>query len=199
MFKKITSVFLTSLLCVQLFGCQLQLVSDLKTSSVNGVTVQHEITFDEIAEISTDNINGFKFAQQNIISGDTHYDYGWVLSYKEEITDIDDLQEKVRQFTCANMTHRWYETRNSQVDGVTTLQGYYENIAPGANGFADKDIIKDKYNVDVYSVASNGNTLICILAINQTSTQFNRSETSTIQGSISLDSELEGLEESVYN
>lgn len=48
------------------------------------------------------------------------------------------------------MTNRWYETRNSQVNEITTLQGYYENIAPGNNGFADKDLIKDKYNVDVY-------------------------------------------------
>ena len=161
-------------------------MSNVKTSEINGVSVSHEMIFDEISEITTDNINGFKFVQQNSIHGDTHYDYGWILKYDGEIIDIKDLQEKVRQFTCANITNRWYETRNSQVNEITTLQGYYENIAPGNNGFADKDLIKDKYNVDVYQVASDGYTLVCILAINQTSTQFDRSETATIQSQMKV-------------
>lgn len=174
------------LIMTMLCGCQLSLMSDVKTTSVNGVTIQHSVEFDNIYEVDSGaGMKGFKFDVQNLKTGDPHYDYGWILLYDKEITDINDLQEKVRTYTCANMTHRWYESRNTNVDGTVTMQGYYADVAPGTQGFADLDVISDKYKVDVYAVSKDGNTLIAILAINQTSTKLSSDETSMIRGTLS--------------
>lgn len=178
----VLAVCMTCILC----GCKISMLSDVKTTSINGVTVQHSINFDNVYDIDDGDITGFKFNSLNNLVGEPHYDYGWALLINTEITDINALQEKLRTYTCANMTNKWFETRNTKVDGTTTMQGYYENVAPGVNGFADQDVISDKYKVDVYSVAKDGYTIVCILAINQSSTQLVRDETSLMQGTLSM-------------
>ena len=174
-------------------GCQLSLVSDVETLSRNGMTIQHTIYFDSVEDIESDTINGFKFASKGV-SG--HYDYGWVLCIEPAVADIDDLQEKVRQFTEANMTHRWVEERNSNVDGVVTMQGHYEGIDPNMQGFASLDSVADKYNTQIYAVTENGYTKVLILAVNNTDTQLIRDETALMQGTLS---KTENFEDSINN
>lgn len=174
-------------------GCQLSLVSDVETESRNGMTIQHTIYFDSIEDIESDTINGFKFASKGIGG---HYDYGWVLCIEPAVADIDDLQEKVRQFTEANMTHRWVEERNSNVDGVVTMQGHYEGIDPNMQGFASLDSVADKYNTQIYAVSENGYTKVLILAVNNTDTQLIRDETALMQGTLS---KTENFEDSINN
>lgn len=163
-------------------GCQLSLVSNVETESRNGMTIQHTIYFDEITDITSDTINGFKFASKGVGG---HCDYGWVLCINPAVSDIDDLQEKVRQFTEANMTNRWIEERNSDVDGVLTMQGHYEGISPNMQGFASLDTSADKYNTQIYAVSENGYTKVLILAVNNTDTQLIRDETALMQGTLS--------------
>lgn len=174
-------------------GCQLSLVSDVETLSRNGMTIQHTIYFDSIEDIESDTINGFKFASKGVGG---HYDYGWVLCIEPAVADIDDLQEKVRQFTEANMTHRWVEERNSNVDGVVTMQGHYEGIDPNMQGFASLDSVADKYNTQIYAVSENGYTKVLILAVNNTDTQLIRDETALMQGTLS---KTENFEDSINN
>lgn len=174
-------------------GCQLSLVSDVETLSRNGMTIQHTIYFDSIEDIESDTINGFKFASKGVGG---HYDYGWVLCIEPAVADIDDLQEKVRQFTEANMTHRWVEERNSNVDGVVTMQGHYEGIDPNMQGFASLDSVADKYNTQIYAVSENGYTKVLILAVNNTDTQLIRDETAIMQGTLS---KTENFEDSINN
>ena len=174
-------------------GCQLSLVSDVETLSRNGMTIQHTIYFDSIEDIESDTINGFKFASKGVGG---HYDYGWVLCIEPAVADIDDLQEKVRQFTEANMTHRWVEERNSNVDGVVTMQGHYEGIDPNMQGFASLDSVADKYNTQIYAVSENGYTKVLILAVNNTDTQLIRDETALMQGTLS---KTENFEDSIDN
>lgn len=174
-------------------GCQLSLVSDVETLSRNGMTIQHTIYFDSVEDIESDTINGFKFASKGVGG---HYDYGWVLCIEPAVADIDDLQEKVRQFTEANMTHRWVEERNSNVDGVVTMQGHYEGIDPNMQGFASLDSIADKYNTQIYAVSENGYTKVLILAVNNTDTQLIRDETALMQGTLS---KTENFEDSINN
>lgn len=174
-------------------GCQLSLVSDVETLSKNGMTIQHTIYFDSIEDIESDTINGFKFASKGVGG---HYDYGWVLCIEPAVADIDDLQEKVRQFTEANMTHRWVEERNSNVDGVVTMQGHYEGIDPNMQGFASLDSVADKYNTQIYAVSENGYTKVLILAVNNTDTQLIRDETALMQGTLS---KTENFEDSINN
>lgn len=163
-------------------GCQLSLMSNVQTESRNGMTIQHTIYFDEITDINSDTINGFKFASKGVGG---HYDYGWVLCINPAVSDIDDLQEKVRQFTEANMTNRWIEERNSDVDGVLTMQGHYEGISPNMQGFASLDTSADKYNTQIYAVTENEYTKVLILAVNNTDTQLIRDETALMQGTLS--------------
>lgn len=184
-FKAVAITCIAQIMQIMFTGCQLQSVSDIQTTSINGVTVQHKLYFDEITEIDDGNSVGFKFASKNGKAGQTHYDYGWALKFDEEILDTGTLQDKVRAYTCANMTNRWYEERNTTVDGITTLQGHYENVQSGANGFATLDEVADKYEVIVYQVASDGYTLVNILAVNQTQTQLVRDQTSLLQGTLS--------------
>lgn len=172
-------------------GCQLSLVSDVETESRNGMTIQHTIYFDSVEDIESDTINGFKFASKGVGG---HYDYGWVLCIEPAVADIDDLQEKVRQFTEANMTHRWVEERNSNVDGVVTMQGHYEGIDPNMQGFASLDSVADKYNTQIYAVSENGYTKVLILAVNNTDTQLIRDETALMQGTLS---KTENFEDSI--
>lgn len=174
-------------------GCQLSLVSDVETESRNGMTIQHTIYFDSVEDIESDTINGFKFASKGVGG---HYDYGWVLCIEPAVADIDDLQEKVRQFTEANMTHRWVEERNSNVDGVVTMQGHYEGIDPNMQGFASLDSVADKYNTQIYAVSENGYTKVLILAVNNTDTQLIRDETALMQGTLS---KTENFEDSIDN
>ena len=174
-------------------GCQLSLVSDVETLSRNGMTIQHTIYFDSVEDIESDTINGFKFASKGVGG---HYDYGWVLCIEPAVADIDDLQEKVRQFTEANMTHRWVEERNSNVDGVVTMQGHYEGIDPNMQGFASLDSVADKYNTQIYAVTENGYTKVLILAVNNTDTQLIRDETALMQGTLS---KTENFEDSINN
>lgn len=174
-------------------GCQLSLVSNVETESRNGMTIQHTIYFDSIEDIESDTINGFKFASKGVGG---HYDYGWVLCIEPAVADIDDLQEKVRQFTEANMTHRWVEERNSNVDGVVTMQGHYEGIDPNMQGFASLDSVADKYNTQIYAVSENGYTKVLILAVNNTDTQLIRDETALMQGTLS---KTENFEDSINN
>lgn len=174
-------------------GCQLSLVSDVETLSRNGMTIQHTIYFDSVEDIESDAINGFKFASKGVGG---HYDYGWVLCIEPAVADIDDLQEKVRQFTEANMTHRWVEERNSNVDGVVTMQGHYEGIDPNMQGFASLDSVADKYNTQIYAVSENGYTKVLILAVNNTDTQLIRDETALMQGTLS---KTENFEDSINN
>ena len=174
-------------------GCQLSLVSDVETLSRNGMTIQHTIYFDSVEDIESDTINGFKFASKGVGG---HYDYGWVLCIEPAVADIDDLQEKVRQFTEANMTHRWVEERNSNVDGVVTMQGHYEGIDPNMQGFASLDSVADKYNTQIYAVSENGYTKVLILAVNNTDTQLIRDETALMQGTLS---KTENFEDSINN
>ena len=174
-------------------GCQLSLVSDVETLSRNGMTIQHTIYFDSVEDIESDTINGFKFASKGVGG---HYDYGWVLCIEPAVADIDDLQEKVRQFTEANMTHRWVEERNSNVDGVVTMQGHYEGIDPNMQGFASLDSIADKYNTQIYAVSENEYTKVLILAVNNTDTQLIRDETALMQGTLS---KTENFEDSINN
>lgn len=174
-------------------GCQLSLVSDVETLSRNDMTIQHTIYFDSIEDIESDTINGFKFASKGVGG---HYDYGWVLCIEPAVADIDDLQEKVRQFTEANMTHRWVEERNSNVDGVVTMQGHYEGIDPNMQGFASLDSVADKYNTQIYAVSENGYTKVLILAVNNTDTQLIRDETALMQGTLS---KTENFEDSIDN
>ena len=174
-------------------GCQLSLVSDVETLSRNGMTIQHTIYFDSVEDIESDTINGFKFASKGVGG---HYDYGWVLCIEPAVADIDDLQEKVRQFTEANMTHRWVEERNSNVDGVVTMQGHYEGIDPNMQGFASLDSVADKYNTQIYAVTENGYTKVLILAVNNTDTQLIRDETALMQGTLS---KTENFEDSIDN
>ena len=174
-------------------GCQLSLVSDVETESRNGMTIQHTIYFDSVEDIKSDTINGFKFASKGVGG---HYDYGWVLCIEPAVADIDDLQEKVRQFTEANMTHRWVEERNSNVDGVVTMQGHYEGIDPNMQGFASLDSVADKYNTQIYAVSENGYTKVLILAVNNTDTQLIRDETALMQGTLS---KTENFEDSINN
>lgn len=174
-------------------GCQLSLVSDVETESRNGMTIQHTIYFDRVEDIESDTINGFKFASKGVGG---HYDYGWVLCIEPAVADIDDLQEKVRQFTEANMTHRWVEERNSNVDGVVTMQGHYEGIDPNMQGFASLDSVADKYNTQIYAVSENGYTKVLILAVNNTDTQLIRDETALMQGTLS---KTENFEDSINN
>lgn len=174
-------------------GCQLSLVSDVETESRNGMTIQHTIYFDSVDDIESDTINGFKFASKGVGG---HYDYGWVLCIEPAVADIDDLQEKVRQFTEANMTHRWVEERNSNVDGVVTMQGHYEGIDPNMQGFASLDSVADKYNTQIYAVSENGYTKVLILAVNNTDTQLIRDETALMQGTLS---KTENFEDSINN
>ena len=174
-------------------GCQLSLVSDVETESRNGMTIQHTIYFDSVEDIESDTINGFKFASKGVGG---HYDYGWVLCIEPAVADIDDLQEKVRQFTEANMTHRWVEERNSNVDGVVTMQGHYEGIDPNMQGFASLDSVADKYNTQIYAVSENGYTKVLILAVNNTDTQLIRDETALMQGTLS---KTENFEDSINN
>ena len=174
-------------------GCQLSLVSDVETLSRNGMTIQHTIYFDSIEDIESDTINGFKFASKGVGG---HYDYGWVLCIEPAVADIDDFQEKVRQFTEANMTHRWVEERNSNVDGVVTMQGHYEGIDPNMQGFASLDSVADKYNTQIYAVSENGYTKVLILAVNNTDTQLIRDETALMQGTLS---KTENFEDSINN
>lgn len=172
-------------------GCQLSLVSDVETESRNGMTIQHTIYFDSVEDIESDTINGFKFASKGVGG---HCDYGWVLCIEPAVADIDDLQEKVRQFTEANMTHRWVEERNSNVDGVVTMQGHYEGIDPNMQGFASLDSVADKYNTQIYAVSENGYTKVLILAVNNTDTQLIRDETALMQGTLS---KTENFEDSI--
>lgn len=174
-------------------GCQLSLVSNVETLSRNGMTIQHTIYFDSVEDIESDTINGFKFASKGVGG---HYDYGWVLCIEPAVADIDDLQEKVRQFTEANMTHRWVEERNSNVDGVVTMQGHYEGIDPNMQGFASLDSVADKYNTQIYAVSENGYTKVLILAVNNTDTQLIRDETALMQGTLS---KTENFEDSIDN
>lgn len=174
-------------------GCQLSLVSDVETENRNGMTIQHTIYFDSIEDIESDTINGFKFASKGVGG---HYDYGWVLCIEPAVADIDDLQEKVRQFTEANMTHRWVEERNSNVEGVVTMQGHYEGIDPNMQGFASLDSVADKYNTQIYAVSENGYTKVLILAVNNTDTQLIRDETALMQGTLS---KTENFEDSINN
>lgn len=174
-------------------GCQLSLVSNVETESRNGMTIQHTIYFDNVEDIESDTINGFKFASKGVGG---HYDYGWVLCIEPAVADIDDLQEKVRQFTEANMTHRWVEERNSNVDGVVTMQGHYEGIDPNMQGFASLDSVADKYNTQIYAVTENGYTKVLILAVNNTDTQLIRDETALMQGTLS---KTENFEDSINN
>lgn len=174
-------------------GCQLSLVSDVETLSRNGMTIQHTIYFDSVEDIESDTINGFKFASKGVGG---HYDYGWVLCIEPAVADINDLQEKVRQFTEANMTHRWVEERNSNVDGVVTMQGHYEGIDPNMQGFASLDSVADKYNTQIYAVSENGYTKVLILAVNNTDTQLIRDETALMQGTLS---KTENFEDSINN
>ena len=174
-------------------GCQLSLVSNVETESRNGMTIQHTIYFDSVEDIESDTINGFKFASKGVGG---HYDYGWVLCIEPAVADIDDLQEKVRQFTEANMTHRWVEERNSNVDGVVTMQGHYEGIDPNMQGFASLDSVADKYNTQIYAVSENGYTKVLILAVNNTDTQLIRDETALMQGTLS---KTENFEDSIDN
>lgn len=174
-------------------GCQLSLVSDVETLSRNGMTIQHTIYFDNVEDIESDTINGFKFASKGVGG---HYDYGWVLCIEPAVADIDDLQEKVRQFTEANMTHRWVEERNSNVDGVVTMQGHYEGIDPNMQGFASLDSVADKYNTQIYAVSEDGYTKVLILAVNNTDTQLIRDETALMQGTLS---KTENFEDSINN
>lgn len=157
------------------------------------MTIQHTIYFDSIEDVESDTINGFKFASKGVGG---HYDYGWVLCIEPAVADIDDLQEKVRQFTEANMTHRWVEERNSNVDGVVTMQGHYEGIDPNMQGFASLDSIADKYNTQIYAVSENGYTKVLILAVNNTDTQLIRDETALMQGTLS---KTENFEDSINN
>lgn len=174
-------------------GCQLSLVSNVETESRNGMTIQHTIYFDSVEDIENDTINGFKFASKGVGG---HYDYGWVLCIEPAVADIDDLQEKVRQFTEANMTHRWVEERNSNVDGVVTMQGHYEGIDPNMQGFASLDSVADKYNTQIYAVSENEYTKVLILAVNNTDTQLIRDETALMQGTLS---KTENFEDSINN
>ena len=174
-------------------GCQLSLVSNVETESRNGMTIQHTIYFDSVEDIESDTINGFKFASKGVGG---HYDYGWVLCIEPAVADIDDLQEKVRQFTEANMTHRWVEERNSNVDGVVTMQGHYEGIDPNMQGFASLDSVADKYNTQIYAVSENGYTKVLILAVNNTDTQLIRDETALMQGTLS---KTENFKDSINN
>lgn len=174
-------------------GCQLSLVSNVETESRNGMTIQHTIYFDSVEDIESDTINGFKFASKGVGG---HYDYGWVLCIEPAVADINDLQEKVRQFTEANMTHRWVEERNSNVDGVVTMQGHYEGIDPNMQGFASLDSVADKYNTQIYAVSENEYTKVLILAVNNTDTQLIRDETALMQGTLS---KTENFEDSIDN
>lgn len=157
------------------------------------MTIQHTIYFDNVEDIESDTINGFKFASKGVGG---HYDYGWVLCIEPAVADIDDLQEKVRQFTEANMTHRWVEERNSNVDGVVTMQGHYEGIDPNMQGFASLDSVADKYNTQIYAVSEDGYTKVLILAVNNTDTQLIRDETALMQGTLS---KTENFEDSINN
>lgn len=194
--KKIMKIIAIMSLFAMVFmmtGCQLSLVSDVETLSKNGMTIQHTIYFDSVEDIESDTINGFKFASKGVGG---HYDYGWVLCIEPDVADINDLQEKVRQFTEANMTHRWVEERNSNVDGVVTMQGHYEGIDPNMQGFASLDSVADKYNTQIYAVSENGYTKVLILAVNNTDTQLIRDETALMQGTLS---KTENFEDSINN
>ena len=169
------------------------IIGNVETESRNGMTIQHTIYFDSVEDIESDTINGFKFASKGVGG---HYDYGWVLCIEPAVADIDDLQEKVRQFTEANMTHRWVEERNSNVDGVVTMQGHYEGIDPNMQGFASLDSVADKYNTQIYAVSENGYTKVLILAVNNTDTQLIRDETALMQGTLS---KTENFEDSINN
>lgn len=164
-------------------GCQLSMVSDIVTESHNGMTIQHSIYFDDVTEINDGNITGYKFVSKGV-SG--HNDYGWVLCINPGVSDISDLQEKVRVYTEANMTNRWSEERNSDIDGILTMQGSYEGISPNMQGFASYDTVADKYNTQIYAVTEDGYTKVLILAINNSVTQLNRDETALMQGTLSL-------------
>ena len=190
---KIIAVISLFAMVFTMTGCQLSLVSNVETESRNGMTIQHTIYFDSIEDVESDTINGFKFASKGVGG---HYDYGWVLCIEPAVADIDDLQEKVRQFTEANMTHRWVEERNSNVDGVVTMQGHYEGIDPNMQGFASLDSVADKYNTQIYAVSENGYTKVLILAVNNTDTQLIRDETALMQGTLS---KTENFEDSIDN
>lgn len=190
---KIIAIISLFAMVFMMTGCQLSLVSDVETLSRNGMTIQHTIYFDSVEDIESDTINGFKFASKGVGG---HYDYGWVLCIEPAVADIDDLQEKVRQFTEANMTHRWVEERNSNVDGVVTMQGHYEGIDPNMQGFASLDSVADKYNTQIYAVSENGYTKVLILAVNNTDTQLIRDETALMQGTLS---KTENFEDSINN
>ena len=94
------------------------------------------------------------------------------------------------------MTHRWVEERNSNVDGVVTMQGHYEGIDPNMQGFASLDSVADKYNTQIYAVSENGYTKVLILAVNNTDTQLIRDETALMQGTLS---KTENFEDSINN
>lgn len=190
---KIIAIISLFAMVFMMTGCQLSLVSDVETESRNGMTIQHTIYFDSVEDIESDTINGFKFASKGVGG---HYDYGWVLCIEPAVADINDLQEKVRQFTEANMTHRWVEERNSNVDGVVTMQGHYEGIDPNMQGFASLDSVADKYNTQIYAVSENGYTKVLILAVNNTDTQLIRDETALMQGTLS---KTENFEDSIDN
>lgn len=190
---KIIAIISLFTMVFMMTGCQLSLVSNVETLSKNGMTIQHTIYFDSVEDIESDTINGFKFASKGVGG---HYDYGWVLCIEPAVADIDDLQEKVRQFTEANMTHRWVEERNSNVDGVVTMQGHYEGIDPNMQGFASLDSVADKYNTQIYAVSENGYTKVLILAVNNTDTQLIRDETALMQGTLS---KTENFEDSINN
>lgn len=190
---KIIAIISLFAMVFMMTGCQLSLVSNVETESRNGMTIQHTIYFDSVEDIESDTINGFKFASKGVGG---HYDYGWVLCIEPAVADIDDLQEKVRQFTEANMTHRWVEERNSNVDGVVTMQGHYEGIDPNMQGFASLDSVADKYDTQIYAVSENGYTKVLILAVNNTDTQLIRDETALMQGTLS---KTENFEDSINN
>lgn len=75
--------------------------------------MQHSIYFDDMVEIDDGNIRGFKWSSKNLVKSEPHYDYGWALLIDKEITNTDDLQEVLRTYTNANMTHRWFTERDS--------------------------------------------------------------------------------------
>lgn len=185
MSKKLMGIALmVQMLVLALTGCKLQSVSDIQTTSANGITMQHSIYFDDMVEIDDGNIHGFKWSSKNLVKSEPHYDYGWALLIDKEITNTDDLQEVLRTYTNANMTHRWFTERDSLAGQTTTLQGYYESIVPGIQGFAEADAISDAYKMSIYAVADNGSTRVVILAINQNITQLDKDEITLMRSTI---------------
>lgn len=64
------------------------------------------------------------------------------------------------------------------------MQGYYESIVPGIQGFAEADAISDAYKMSIYAVADNGSTRVVILAINQNITQLDKDEITLMRSTI---------------